>query len=75
MTNVAQREALLPTRTEAERVLCQMPLFHSYAMAMGLYLAAYAPRARGAAAPPAAGGARSDAQRITIFGQSDDLRS
>jgi long-chain acyl-CoA synthetase len=42
MTNVAQREALLPTRAEAERVLCVMPLFHSYAMAMGLYLAAYA---------------------------------
>ena len=38
--NVAQREALLPTRTDAERILCVMPLFHSYAMAMGLFLAA-----------------------------------
>ncbi|HSD52876.1 MAG TPA: AMP-binding protein [Burkholderiales bacterium] len=41
MTNVAQREALLPTRGTGERILCVMPLFHSYAMAMGLYLAAY----------------------------------
>jgi long-chain acyl-CoA synthetase len=42
MTNVAQREALLPTCGGGERILCVMPLFHSYAMAMGLYLAAYA---------------------------------
>ncbi len=45
-TNVAQREGLLPTRRPAaggkgERILCMMPLFHSYAMAMGLFLAAY----------------------------------
>jgi long-chain acyl-CoA synthetase len=39
-TNVAQREALLPTRPDSERILCVMPLFHSYAMAMGLFLAA-----------------------------------
>lgn len=39
-TNVAQREALLPTRMDTERILCVMPLFHSYAMAMGLFLAA-----------------------------------
>jgi long-chain acyl-CoA synthetase len=44
--NVAQREGLLPTsRPQAgeggERILCMMPLFHSYAMAMGLFLAAY----------------------------------
>jgi long-chain acyl-CoA synthetase len=38
--NVAQREALLPTTPERERILCVMPLFHSYAMAMGLFLAA-----------------------------------
>ena len=38
--NVAQREALLPTSPDAERILCVMPLFHSYAMAMGLFLAA-----------------------------------
>jgi long-chain acyl-CoA synthetase len=39
-TNVAQREALLPTRPDEERIVCVMPLFHSYAMAMGLFLAA-----------------------------------
>ncbi|MBI2753851.1 MAG: long-chain fatty acid--CoA ligase [Betaproteobacteria bacterium] len=38
-TNVAQREGLLPTGI-GERVLCSMPLFHAYAMAMGLFLAA-----------------------------------
>jgi len=40
-TNVAQREALLPIAPDRERVLCAMPLFHSYAMAMGLFLAVY----------------------------------
>ncbi len=39
--NVSQREALLPTRPERERVLVSMPLFHVYAVSMGLYLAAY----------------------------------
>jgi long-chain acyl-CoA synthetase len=39
-TNVSQREGLLPTGRN-ERILCMMPLFHSYAMAMGLFLAAY----------------------------------
>jgi long-chain acyl-CoA synthetase len=43
--NVDQREAVLPTRPDLERILCAMPLFHSYGMAMGLYLAA---RCRGA---------------------------
>jgi long-chain acyl-CoA synthetase len=38
-TNVWQREALLPTR-EGERILCMMPVSHSYGMAMGLFLAA-----------------------------------
>jgi long-chain acyl-CoA synthetase len=37
--NVAQREALLPTR-DGEQVLCITPLFHVYAVSMGLYLAA-----------------------------------
>jgi long-chain acyl-CoA synthetase len=37
--NVAQRETLLATAV-GERILCVMPLFHSYAMAMGLFLAA-----------------------------------
>jgi long-chain acyl-CoA synthetase len=39
--NVSQREALLPTAPEAERVLAITPLFHVYAVSMGLYLAAY----------------------------------
>jgi long-chain acyl-CoA synthetase len=39
--NVAQREGLLPTEKSGERILCMMPLFHSYAMAMGLFLATY----------------------------------
>jgi len=39
--NVSQREALLPTRKEQERILCVAPLFHVYATAMGLHLAAY----------------------------------
>ncbi len=39
--NVSQREALLPTRPDGERVLAITPLFHVYAVAMGLYLAAY----------------------------------
>lgn len=43
--NVEQREAVLPTREDEERILCTMPLFHSYGMAMGLYLSA---RCRGA---------------------------
>ncbi|HMN78501.1 MAG TPA: AMP-binding protein [Burkholderiaceae bacterium] len=42
LANVAQREAMLPTRDRpAQRILCVMPLFHSYAIAMGLYLAAH----------------------------------
>ncbi len=39
-TNVAQRESVLPTRA-GERILCMMPVSHSYGMAMGLFLAAY----------------------------------
>lgn len=39
-SNVEQREAVLPTHPQGERILCAMPLFHSYGMAMGLYLAA-----------------------------------
>lgn len=35
--NVAQREALLPSR-QGDRILCMMPLSHAYAMAMGLFL-------------------------------------
>src|SRR5581483_6892618 len=39
--NISQREALLPTRPDAERVLCVLPLFHVYAVSMALHLAAY----------------------------------
>lgn len=41
-TNIAQREAVLPTAFADERVLCIMPMFHSFAAAMCLNLAAYA---------------------------------
>jgi long-chain acyl-CoA synthetase len=37
--NVAQREAAVPT-LDGERVMCITPLFHVYAVSMGLYLAA-----------------------------------
>jgi long-chain acyl-CoA synthetase len=37
-TNVRQREAFLPTR-DGDRILCMMPLFHSFALAMHLYQA------------------------------------
>ncbi|VWX63765.1 Long-chain acyl-CoA synthetase [Burkholderiales bacterium 8X] len=40
-TNVSQREALVQTDPGRERVLVITPMFHSYALAMGLYLAAY----------------------------------
>jgi long-chain acyl-CoA synthetase len=40
--NIAQREAVLPTVFGDERVLCMMPMFHSFAAAMCLYLTAYA---------------------------------
>lgn len=40
--NISQREALVPTRAQQERILAITPLFHSYSMAMGLYLAVYA---------------------------------
>lgn len=39
--NISQREAALPTRPEDESVLCVMPLFHVFAVAMCLHLACY----------------------------------
>jgi long-chain acyl-CoA synthetase len=39
--NISQREAALPTRGDDERILCMMPLFHVFAVAMCLHLAAY----------------------------------
>jgi long-chain acyl-CoA synthetase len=40
--NVAQREAVLPTEFGNERILCFMPMFHSFAAAMCVHLSAYA---------------------------------
>ncbi len=40
--NISQREAVLSTKPEAERILAITPLFHVYAMSMCLHLAAYA---------------------------------
>jgi long-chain acyl-CoA synthetase len=39
-TNVTQRDALLPSE-DGERILAVTPLYHSYAMAMGLHLASH----------------------------------
>ena len=39
--NIAQREGMLPTGREGERILCVMPLFHTYALSMGLHLATH----------------------------------
>ncbi len=66
--NVSQREGLLPTRP-GERILCMMPISHSYGMAMGLFLAAYC---RGALVllaryVPEDVLAAVEAERITVF--------
>ncbi|MEM7467762.1 MAG: AMP-binding protein [Pseudomonadota bacterium] len=37
ITNLAQREALVPTRLDCERMLCVMPLYHCYAINMCLH--------------------------------------
>lgn len=39
--NISQREALLPTNSSEERILVITPLFHIYAVSMGLYLSVY----------------------------------
>ena len=41
-TNISQREAALPTKAGDEAILCVMPLFHVFAVAMCLHLACYA---------------------------------
>ena len=74
-TNVAQREGLLPTAPDRERILCVMPLFHSYAMAMGLFLAV---NCRGTLVileryKPEALLAAIERERITIFPGSPTL--
>ncbi|CAG4882813.1 putative Long-chain-fatty-acid--CoA ligase [Georgfuchsia toluolica] len=40
--NISQREAILPTRKDQERLLCVMPMSHIYAAAMCLHNMAYA---------------------------------
>jgi len=40
-TNISQREAILPTRSDLERILCIMPFFHCYAVAMCLHNMVY----------------------------------
>jgi long-chain acyl-CoA synthetase len=35
--NVAQRDALVPAERDGERILCVMPLYHTYAVAMCLH--------------------------------------
>lgn len=39
--NISQRESALPTYPDDERILCMMPLFHVFAVAMCLHLATY----------------------------------
>jgi len=39
--NLSQREAVLPARDDMERMLCVMPLFHCYAVAMCLHAMVY----------------------------------
>ncbi len=73
--NVLQREALLPTCRDDERLLCVMPLFHVYAVAMCLHNMALA---RGALVivPRYTPEAVFDAlvrERITIFAGSPTL--
>jgi long-chain acyl-CoA synthetase len=38
--NIAQRDALVPAERDGERILCVMPLYHTYAVAMCLHNAA-----------------------------------
>jgi long-chain acyl-CoA synthetase len=39
--NIMQRDAWVPSRRDGERILCTMPLFHVYAVAMCLHNAVY----------------------------------
>lgn len=39
--NISQREAVLPTNFDDERIICVMPMFHVFAVSMCLHLAAY----------------------------------
>jgi long-chain acyl-CoA synthetase len=68
--NIAQREALMPSRLDAERYLCVMPLFHVYAAHVCMQTAVYA---RGtnvieARYHPEETTRAFAAERITVFG-------
>ncbi|MCW5770783.1 MAG: long-chain fatty acid--CoA ligase [Rhodospirillaceae bacterium] len=74
-TNISQREALMPSRPDRERILCVMPLFHVYASHVCLHTAAYArgtmvilPRYRPEDTVAALAG-----ERITIFAGSPTI--
>ena len=73
--NISQREALMPSRLDAERILCVMPLFHVYASHVCMHTAVYArgtqvilPRYR----PDECLGALQD-ENITIFAGSPTI--
>ncbi len=73
--NISQREALVPVRPSVERLLCVMPLFHVYAVAMCLHNMVYA---RGALViipkyTPEAVLATLVLERISIFAGSPTL--
>jgi long-chain acyl-CoA synthetase len=75
VTNISQREALVPVRPSVERLLCVMPLFHVYAVAMCLHNMVYA---RGALViipkyTPEAVLATLVLERISIFAGSPTL--
>ncbi|MCO5100004.1 MAG: AMP-binding protein [Burkholderiaceae bacterium] len=74
-TNILQREALLPTQRDDERLLCVMPLFHVYAASMCLHNMAHA-RGTLVILPRYTPEAVFDAlarERITIFAGSPTL--
>ena len=73
--NISQREALLPTRDDIERMLCVMPLFHCYAVSMCLHAMVYR---RGALVMlpryhPGAVLATLVREKITLFGGSPTI--
>lgn len=75
--NISQREALVPARPDMERLLCVMPLFHVYAVAMCLHNMAYC---RGTLVivdryRPETVFALLERERITIFAGSPTLFS
>ncbi|GGK44071.1 AMP-binding protein [Salinarimonas ramus] len=73
--NVSQREAIVSTTPDEERALVITPLYHAYAMAMGLMLALYS-RGTMVLLPrysPEAALAMIEAERVTFFGGSPTI--